>query len=96
MDAEAFNYYDKAEKRLNETGCFVICSSKSQRYEDAADLYEKAAELYVRAKDWSKAGQCYENIADCRRQLGENTTSSYEKACYYFSQVPGSVSKYFD
>lgn len=95
MDSEAYNFYNKAEHRLNQTGCMVMCESKSARYEDAIDLYERAGQLYIRSKMWSEAGQCYENIADCQVRLGQDPSKSYEQAAHYFCQVPnGSKSTY--
>lgn len=94
MDSEAYNYFDKAEKRLKQSGgCMFLCQSKNEKYEDAIDLYERAAQLYIRSKMWSEAGQCYENIADCQKQIGQDPIRSYEQASHYFCQVPGSKSK---
>lgn len=94
MDSEAFNFYNQAEKKLKGGGgCFAMCGSKNEKFEEAIDLFERAAQLFVRAKQWAEAGQCYEQICDCQRKIGQDTVRSLEQASYYFSQVAGSKSK---
>jgi len=78
----------KAHSKLTPGFFGKLFSSKDTREEEAIDLLNSAANIYKIRKNWRKAGETYEEIADLEVKQGSNTAYvQYQNAAHCYSFV---------
>ena len=77
----------KARSKLTPGFFGKMFSSKESRIEEAEELLKNAANMYKMSKNWSKAGETYEELARLVSQSGGDTAYTYYQDaahCYSF------------
>lgn len=80
MSQRGDSYYSQAEAKLTK---FSFFGSKTEKFNDAAELFKKAANSFKSLKDFSKAGKAFTRAAECfenGRSLSECADASAEAA----------------
>ena len=78
----------KAHSKLAPGFFGKMFSSKESRQEEAIELLSNAANLYKTAKNWKRAGETFEEIAQLEEQSGGTAAyTQYQNAAHCFSFV---------
>ena len=82
------NLVRKAHSKLTPSFFGKMFSSKESRQEEAIELLTSAANLYKINKNWKKAGETFEEIAQLEEQSGGTAAyTQYQNAAHCFSFV---------
>ena len=87
QEAKAHDLMAKAEKKLASWLNF-----SGDKYDGAAELYSKAANLFKVSKNWSEAGNAFEQVAQCHIKLksAHEAATAYQDAANCYKKVDSS------
>ena len=78
----------KAHNKLTPGFFGKVFSSKDSRQEEAIELLTSAANIYKIQKNWKRAGETFEELAQLEIEQGSNTAyTQYQNAAHCFSFV---------